>query len=690
MASFRVYSDMSSGMLGSIYKENTLYIDKSLDNPSVNDIKDILELTKYGIELNVNRIYRLLFKGMPTLTNTTLTKLSKEVLEMMPKDGNETSLKNHYTKLHFWFVKYFMDAFKKLENDIVTTVIFNSGKIASKYEMDCLYILYRIGLEVYVIGDLGQYAKYKEKYKILELIEAEKSVECSKKNIEGTSYREILEAMTLSDASYNTLIVGYDTEDNFEYFTSELYTKYKEDKDNFLIVEKGLVTDSTFQEFGGALLKYGDVKGIIGFVHNYILADEHRESIKIFVHNYLKDGLTTVKKRTLGYVLYWYAQYIYNANRRKLYDTLWLFNSIGKMNAEKELFLKLCCYLPLKFICIETNEDSLSNIEGLTVNKFNKFSKELLIAKFGLVNKNTTVAFDASQRMDELLYSNGDLGVYKYNMYKKSNVISLSTTVDEVFLLWDKENMFRPHFKSSSDSVDIPAIFMQIDGFDEKLRDDFYKLMTCKDTIIVDVDDNNCTGNKLLGARSGPDMCMNGIIVGVNMPDKSMPVAFGKDGLNRFAIKSSPNYKYSYLNKDTESLIFDKLNEMLSMNILNDSGMKQSKFIDKVINTTMNMSQHIINLIQSFDFTKMSPKLIVMQEGTSVLDMETAIICTLLHLIGFDVLILVPTKYRGAEQYVNRGLLQVVELIDANFNRVYSQIPKYKPKESLLGRLFGK
>ena len=58
-------------------------------------------------------------------------------------------------------------------------------------------------------------------------------------------------------------------------------------------------------------------------------------------------------------------------------------------------------------------------------------------------------------------------------------------------------------------------------------------------------------------------------------------------------------------------------------------------------------------MIQSFDFTKVNPKLLYVHTGDRPISLEDSIMTSYLNLVGFDVVFFVPTGYMTIEDYLN-------------------------------------
>ena len=91
--------------------------------------------------------------------------------------------------------------------------------------------------------------------------------------------------------------------------------------------------------------------------------------------------------------------------------------------------------------------------------KVDSFPKE------GSALRMDTVAYQAERELDTILYQ--DSGMYRDHQYKKAVSVTLRSTYEEIGILWDEELKYRPNFRTSGDTVDMPVIFAKVSGVKE-------------------------------------------------------------------------------------------------------------------------------------------------------------------------------------------------------------------------------
>ena len=80
-------------------------------------------------------------------------------------------------------------------------------------------------------------------------------------------------------------------------------------------------------------------------------------------------------------------------------------------------------------------------------------------------------------------------------------------------------------------------------------------------------------------------------------------------------------------------------------------------FIDTVLNVLLNIHIDVLRTIQWYMYYSQSPKVIIVSADESQISIESTILLTFLSLIGFDILIFVPTCYNTIETQVTKNLI---------------------------------
>ncbi len=245
-----------------------------------------------------------------------------------------------------------------------------------------------------------------------------------------------------------------------------------------------------------------------------------------------------------------------------------------------------------------------------------------------------TVAAFAEQDLTEMLYS--DSGLYRTRQFERAEIITLKTTYDEIFLLWDQELKFRPNFSAQDGVVSVPVIYAKISGVKNgKLSPYWQKVRELKEA-----------GDTLF-FRSFPIVNPTECGKYQNLASKGLK----KGKILREEIRSARDYPFGLLRKEIQEHIFDKVQLMLDRRIIRGTFENGTEYT--VLSTVLGVSKDIIRAVQAFDFAKRNPKAVVVSTKDVSPTLEDAILLTFLNEIGFDVVMFVPTGYQLIERFLN-------------------------------------
>lgn len=267
-----------------------------------------------------------------------------------------------------------------------------------------------------------------------------------------------------------------------------------------------------------------------------------------------------------------------------------------------------------------------------------------------------TLAVDAESRANRTLFSGDTLGMYKPGQFRSCDTVNFSTTYDEISLWWNKEMYIRPGFEALGDKAIIPNMFKVIKGVKEDASEYKHTIQkfACGKTLVCyspkDIDKMAHYGEKMNILRSTD--------INQTLFKEQQPF-IGRDRINKQIIKQGRNYPYGFLDPNKQDLILDKIYDIIkSQYIVKTSFKNEQTFIDTVLNLLLNLDVEILRLIQWFEFYTYNPNVIVlMQKEEDKITEKQFIILLFLKLIGFDVLIFVPTGYASIENLVGAGFI---------------------------------
>lgn len=263
------------------------------------------------------------------------------------------------------------------------------------------------------------------------------------------------------------------------------------------------------------------------------------------------------------------------------------------------------------------------------------------------VNKVATMAYNAQQELNNVLYS--DTSLFRVKQFKNINPIVLKTTYEEIGIYWHEPAKFRPSFESVGDLVTVPTIFAKINGTNESYLSDIKKLIG-KNTLVYQTFPMQLQSSRM--DRMG------------DLRSFAKQLVF-KDSIDFERLIKSPYYTYGVYSEETQQLIIDKVKKLVSMDWCNT---KDKNLVYEVIDTVFRLPSNVLQMIHNYDFTGEIPKIIIFNGSTQPCTLSDCIMLMFLKLVGFDIVIFAPTGYRVVEQYINSQWFNENTIGQYNFN----------------------
>ncbi len=336
------------------------------------------------------------------------------------------------------------------------------------------------------------------------------------------------------------------------------------------------------------------------------------------------------------YLIAWFSRYgrhLFKSKNIKELPVLLYFGVC--QNSAESILLRFFSYLPVDIIIVNPNTNNKCRLidKRLFEVKYNYFMElESFPTKIDEISHGT-VAFHAEKELEEIMYKNS--GMYKVRQHDDAISITLDTIYEEIAILWNNEARMRPNFQVINSTVIIPTIMGKVLGVKngdlDKYWNDVYDLVD-EDTIFIK---NECFYYE-----------------SVDKFDARYVIKDYK--LDKRAIIENDNYKYGIFREETQKHIIDKLEELIESKIIR--GTFENCVEYTIIDVIMNLDDSITRKIQSMDFTKKNPKLLLVNTTDKQYSLEESIIIAYLHFIGFDIVMFVPTGYRVLEQYYCKQL----------------------------------
>ena len=702
-------------------KREGAIIDKNIENPTADNIAYFNEIIGDKYVHGPGFMAEALKKWLPRIKDYQRASIADgiyDTLEVLRRQGkNIDILKNNFIRIMCWLYYNFYNIMERLGNDDVPKIIFWGNVNFS--ELSTLKILSNAGADIILVQPGGD-SKYmtidpKSEYSI-DLGMGSESFPAGfdlqwllKQHEEDKSKRLLYSNKASAKANTNTWLSGDLFEDlkntrrgentsffynmfaringcdNRNTYVNNLYLLYQDLKkaNRSIKVINNKITNPSVDEI--SKIKRGnyanenqlimDLKKNINLKSNTFI-DVARDA---FVDTMIETGklmnMDLNKMMNKGiYILCWFQRYIPDLlGNTDIHSPAPILIYFGNVETDTEsLFLNMAAKLPIDVIIFnpEKKGDKLTGERLYEVH----FEETLKVNEFPTDGNNLsmgTMAYNAERDLDTMMYS--DTGMYRDMQFSKANIIKLSTTYEEINIYWKQEARFRPNFSTVDDIVNIPVMFAKISGVANSDTDTYFKnikdLLT--DTTLIykneNIYDRNCT-----------------VAAGV-------PSFFKNGRLDREGIKHSQIYKYDYLRAETQDYILDKLSELLRRKTIAGTGQNGTEY--KIITIVLDLPKEILRFIQSFDFTKCPPKLIIVNTTETVISLEDSIIVAFLNLIGFDIVFFIPTGYDNVNKYFNNQIMEehiignyLYDIAIPDFNRLRSVKEK---KKSFFSRLFG-
>ena len=702
-------------------KREGAIIDKNIENPTADNIAYFNEIIGDKYVHGPGFMAEALKKWLPRIKDYQRASIADgiyDTLEGLRRQGkNIDILKNNFIRIMCWLYYNFYNIMERLGNDEVPKIIFWGNVNFS--ELSTLKILSNAGADIILVQPGGD-SKYmtidpKSEYSIdlgmgsesfpagfdlqwlLKQHEEDKSKRLLYSNkanakadtnawLSGDLFEDLKNTRRGENTSFfYNMFARINGCDNRNTYVNNLYLLYQDLKkaNRSIKVINNKITNPSVDEI--SKIKRGnyanenqlimDLKKNINLKSNTFI-DVARDA---FVDTMIETGklmnMDLNKMMNKGiYILCWFQRYIPDLlGNTDIHSPAPILIYFGNVETDTEsLFLNMVAKLPIDVIIFnpEKKGDKLTGERLYEVH----FEETLKVNEYPTDGNNLsmgTMAYNAERDLDTMMYS--DTGMYRDMQFSKANIIKLSTTYEEINIYWKQEARFRPNFSTVDDIVNIPVMFAKISGVANSDTDTYFQ--NIKDLL---------TDTTLI--------YKNESIYGRNCTVAAGVPSFFKNGrLDREGIKHSPIYKYDYLRAETQEYILDKLSELLRRKTIAGTGQNGTEY--KIITIVLDLPKEILRFIQSFDFTKCPPKLIIVNTTETVISLEDSIIVAFLNLIGFDIVFFIPTGYDNVNKYFNNQIMEehiignyLYDIAIPDFNRLRSVKEK---KKSFFSRLFG-
>ena len=310
-----------------------------------------------------------------------------------------------------------------------------------------------------------------------------------------------------------------------------------------------------------------------------------------------------------------------------------------ELNAEEKLFVQYLARLPVDVLILSPDlnapcglsDEALLEIRGTESLSGIAFPKQ----ESGVQMR--TVASMAEQDLDTILY--GQSGMYRHQQFGTAQAITLKTTYDELFILWNQELKYRPNFSTEGRTVNMPVLYAKVSGVEGgKIQPYWQKI-------------------KLM-AESGDTILYRHLPMQPDLTGgsgQSLAVKYLKNGvIRRQELKADRKYPFGHLREELQNHILDKVQQMLDQRLIRGTFENGTEYT--ILGTVLDMSTDIQRKLQAFDFTRSNPKILCVHTSEGSPNLVDAILCTFYNLVGMDVVLFVPTGYQTIERFLQGNL----------------------------------
>lgn len=471
--------------------------------------------------------------------------------------------------------------------------------------------------------------------------------------MKAADYREILTPASQRgddfNLFYNALIRLKGVRDRAEYLSSlhQFYQQLKNTGRRIAIVEEGLQLPDAEAVAKIRRRSYKSPEEMAVDLAGNLPACADQELQREMQRAFIDTVLAASKEEpALGrllisavYVLCWIKQYQAALFQGYRAGDLSCFILMGGCRSVHDVsYLRFLSLLPVDILICAPDLDhpclfhsnALLELEGEASMKTPRFPRDAATMQM------RTLAAHAKEDLDQLLYT--DSGLYRNRQFAMASAMTLETTYDELFILWDQELRYRTGFGTAERTVTMPVVWAKISGVEGGNLEAYWqkvRLLTGRDTRYYDH--------------------MPILAPGSANPLQSLALKVLRDGqFRRRALMEDRQYPFAMLREELQVHLLDKVQLMLDRRLIR--GIYENGTEYTVLSTVLNMDKSLLRVLQSFDFTRKNPKIVAVCTGEGGGSLEDAIMLTFLHLVGFDVCLFVPTGYQVIERYLNDHL----------------------------------
>ena len=281
--------------------------------------------------------------------------------------------------------------------------------------------------------------------------------------------------------------------------------------------------------------------------------------------------------------------------------------------------------------------------------------------------KMRTLAAHAERELTELLCR--DSGLYRDRQFQRAAALTLQSTEDEIALYWQQELPYRPGFSVEGGVVTLPVLWARLSGVPAKDGPDALAYWYRVKALAEAPDTLYYPRLPLLPASEVRAM-------------SALAAKYLKDGrIDAAALVEDRQYPYRALRGELQAHMLEKAQELLDQRLIRGTFRNGTEYT--VLSAVLSLPPEVTRLIQAFDFTRRNPKLVCLHTQEREASLEDAILLTYLSLLGFDIVLFVPTGYQTVERFLAERLPAEHQLGPYRFDLQAPDLRTLPPKNNL-------
>lgn len=636
---FNGYSNELRGLLQESCRRGHV-VDGGLQNPSTKQVQYLTEKGLGKFELSEGYTSEALSRCIGALSLNQRTKLAKAIvadIRTLNAAGKpECALGNYFTKLMCWLYYRLSAVLTQLKGDVVPIVVYVSKY--SLYELHAMKVLADYGCCVLYIDSESTEQQYLsiDKTGVLSTL-----VECGNvsKFPAGWSLCNDIKAAESTKLWYDEAVLAQLKVDD-----SVGYVDLEEASGLLRLHVKGV-----FNDYENTLFTYTQSLHNSLFIAGPMLPVRPAEVVKCssdvttiedLISNLYKESklpTTVVKAYHTAFYKACKAQSVTKVQKCLMLYSLcmryacllpcgYLFVLNPMLGKNEEFVIDVLKNLQVNVVLLDTNK-RVETPSGFRVEEYDTVMTLTQYPTGRKASSITTVASQAESDIRRVLYDD-PTGLLRSDNVQSLATVRLDCTYEEILQLWDEPLRMRQGYELEDNVVKAPVIFAALNGVPE--------------------DDISRYARELRDLRENSLFATNTFFRGY-LPSVNYAECTSNKRVSLDKILNLRDYKYGHLREEVQHHLISKMQEMLDLDIV--KGFGRNGIENVMFQVMLTLPDDVIQALHNFNFTDRNPKLVVLRDSNEQLSLYDTIAINYMSLLGFDIVIIIPTGYNVLDKY---------------------------------------